>query len=253
VEGVSVVIPAWNEASRLGPTLDRYLPVLQERGEPYEIIVVTDGSTDSTGQLARSYARAGVRVLEFPQKLGKGGAVMQGLQAAAYSTVGFLDADGPILPADVHRLIDTLREADCAVASRWLPESVIVRPQPAVRVLLGRAWNMLVRVMLRLPLKDTQCGAKFLRSATLGIVLAEMSVANWAFDVDLLYHMRKSGYSIREVPVTWQHDDASKLAVARIIPVMFLSVLGIRLMNLPFTRRLSARWTQWLFQRYGTA
>lgn len=251
--GLSVIVPAWNEEARLPKTLERYLPYLEARGQPFEIIVVVDGSHDGTAEVARSYSARGVHVLEFPHKLGKGGAVLQGLRAAKFDVVGYLDADGPIVPAEIERLVGALDHADVAVGSRWAPDSVVTESQPPFRILAGRAFNLLSRVLLGLKLRDTQCGAKFMRRSMVQSVLHQVTLSNWAFDVDLLYHMRKAGANLTEIGVTWRHDTGSKLPVMKIIPVMFLSVIGVRLMNLPISDRVPRRMIDWFQTNYGRA
>jgi glycosyltransferase involved in cell wall biosynthesis len=251
--GLSIIVPAWNEETRLPKTLDRYLPYLESRGQPYEVIVVVDGSKDATAPVARSYAARGVHVLEYPHKLGKGGAVLQGLRNARFDIVGYVDADGPIVPAEIERLVKTLDHADVAVGSRWAPDSVVTESQPPFRIFAGRAFNLLSRVLLGLKLKDTQCGAKFMRRAMVQSVLHQVTLSNWAFDVDLLYHMRKAGADLQEVGVTWRHDTGSKLPVMKMIPVMFLSVIGVRLMNLPISGRVPRKMVDWFVSNYGTA
>jgi glycosyltransferase involved in cell wall biosynthesis len=237
LKGISLVIPAWNEAERLPHTLEYYLPALERHGEPFEVIVVVDGSSDGTADVGRSFGDRGVRVLEFPHKLGKGGAVLEGVREARYDSVGYLDADAPVLPTDIDRLLLALDHADCVVASRRHPDSTILRPQPRSRKIASRVWNFLARSLLRLPLRDTQCGAKFFRAPAVKGILKHVGLYNWAFDVALLYHLRRGGYTIREVPVTWRHDDDSKLSMRRAVPVMFASVIGVRMMNLPMFRR----------------
>lgn len=251
VRGVSIVIPAWNEEDRLRRSLDRYLPALEARGWPYEVIVVADGSKDRTADVARSFADRGVRVLEFPEKLGKGGAVLAGLREARHEHVGYLDADGPIPPNQILRLVDALRDADCVIASRWVRGSVVLAQEPRFNRVAGRIWNFLVRSLLFLPVRDTQCGAKFLRRSVLLPTLRAVALTNRAFDVDLLYHVRKSGHRLHEVPVTWRHDPDTRMPVGRAIPVMFLSLLGVRLMNLPLARRVPRRLVERFHELWG--
>ena len=250
--GISVVIPAWNEEARLGRTLDRFLPALESRGEPFEVIIVVDGVRDRTAEVARSYEARHVRVLQFPGKLGKGGAVLVGLKAAQYEYVGYLDADGPIPPTEMYRLLDALKECDCAVASRWVRGAQILRHEPLFNRIAGRAWNVLVRSLLFLPVRDTQCGAKFFRRSVLVPSLRAVSLTNRAFDVVILYHMRKQGRSIREVPVAWKHDVDTRMPIGQAVPVMFLSLIGARVMNTPVGRRVPRRLVQWFQQEWGT-
>jgi dolichol-phosphate mannosyltransferase len=250
--GLSLVIPAWNEEDRLVRTLDKHLPPLQSRGTPFEIIVVVDGHADRTADVARTYAARGVRVLEFPNKLGKGGAVLAGLREAKYDYVGYLDADGPIPPSELARLTDALSEFDCVIASRWARGANILRSEPLFNRMAGRAWNILTRSLLFIPLKDTQCGAKLFRRSVLAPALQMVALTNRAFDVDVLYHLRKRGVQLTELPVTWEHDPDSRMPIGRAVPVMFASLVGVRVMNLPIARRVPKRWVNGFLRRWGS-
>lgn len=249
--GLSIVIPAWNEETRLAGTLDRYLPALESRGTPFEVIVVVDGDRDRTAEVARRYASRGVRVLQYSDKLGKGGAVLAGLHATRHEYVGYLDADGPVPPGQTLSMVSSLRECDGVIASRWTRGSEVVRAEPWMNRGLGRIWNFLSRSLLFLPYRDTQCGAKFFRRAVVLRVLGAVALTNRAFDVDLLYHVRKSGGTVREVPVRWTHDPASRMPIGRAVPIMFLSLVGIRVMNLPWARHVPRRWVESFQRKWG--
>lgn len=252
MQGISIVVPAFNEEKRLGATLQRYLPALKGCGLPYEVIVVVDGVSDLTSEVARAYWEQGVKVLEYPHRLGKGGAVITGMRLARYDFVGYIDADGPIAPADIHRMIRALGEVDCVIASRWSGGSTASRNQPIVRILAGRCWNLLVRAVLFLPVNDTQCGAKLFRRVVLDSTLRAIAITNWAFDVSLLYHMKKSGHSLKEIPVNWRHDVSSHLPSVWMSGTMFLaSLIGIRLMNTRIARRIPGSWIASFQSRWG--
>jgi dolichol-phosphate mannosyltransferase len=252
LEGLSIVIPAWNEEDRLARTLDRFLPPLEARGTPFEVIVVADGVADGTAEVVRRYAHRNIRLLEFPQKLGKGGAILKGLQVARFDFVGFIDADGPVPPDQFLDLSQNLTDVDCVVASRWLRGSRILRKEPSFNLLAGRIWNFLVRSLLFLPIRDTQCGAKFIKRSVIASIVRCVTITNIAFDVCLLYHIKESGHRIREVPVTWSHDPATRIRIAKAIPLMFLSLVGMRVMNLPMGKRIPKRWVYWFLQKWGT-
>lgn len=249
--GLSIVIPAWNEEDRLTRTLGRYLPALESRKDPFEVIVVSDGIRDRTAEVARSFSDRGVRVLEFPEKLGKGGAILAGLRAAQFDNVGYVDADGPIAPSQIYSMVDSLKDVDCVIASRWMRGSVILRSEPLFNRLAGRIWNSMVRALLFLPIRDTQCGAKFFKRSIVAPLLRTVTVTNRAFDVVFLYHVRQAGASVREIPVTWSHDPNTRMPVGRAIPVMFLSLVGARVMNTPVGRRVPPRMIRWFTHRYG--
>jgi dolichol-phosphate mannosyltransferase len=242
--GLSIIIPAWNEEDRLPKTLDKFLPALEAHGEPFEIIVVSDGKADRTAEVARTYGGRGVRVLEFTTKLGKGGAVLAGMREARYPLVGYLDADGPIAPNELLEMVSQLGECDGVVASRWMRGSRVLRSEPWPNIIAGRIWNMLTRSLLLLDIRDTQCGAKFFRGSVVLPALKAIALTNRAFDIDLLYHLKQGGHDLREVPVTWTHDPSTRMPIARAIPVMFVSLLGVRLMNLPIGRRIPPEWVQ---------
>lgn len=227
------------------------MPSLEARGEPFEVIVVVDGVRDRTAEVAESYAERNVRVLRYPTKLGKGGAVLAGLRAARFEYIGYLDADGPISPDEMYRLVGHLADVDCVVASRWIRGSTGVGSEPLFNRTAGRAWNFLTRSLLFLPLRDTQCGAKFFRSSVVLPLLKTVTLTNRAFDVDFLYHVHNAGRPMREVAVHWTHDPATRMPVTRAIPVMFVSLLGVRLMNSPIGKRVPAKVVQWFHDEFG--
>jgi glycosyltransferase involved in cell wall biosynthesis len=249
--GISVVIPAWNEETRLAGTLDRYLPALEAQGQPFEIIVVVDGVKDRTAEVAERYAHRGVRVVRFPTKLGKGGAVLAGVRLSRYDYVGYLDADGPISPEEMYSLVAYLRDVDCVVASRWTRGASGAESEPTFNRIAGRVWNALTRGLLFLPISDTQCGAKFFKGAVARSLLRTVALTNRAFDVDVLYHVRKAGLRVREVPVQWKNGANTRMPVGRAIPVMFVSLVGIRLMNSPVGPSVPTKLVEWFSSEFG--
>lgn len=252
--GVSIVIPAWNEEDRLARTLDRYLPALESRDVPFEVIVVVDGVRDRTAEVASRYASRNVHTLLFPDKLGKGGAVLAGIKVSRYEFVGYLDADGPISPEEMYGLVDYLDgDVDCVVASRWVRGATGVRAEPLFNRIAGRIWNLLARSLLFLPLRDTQAGAKFFKGSVVRSLLKSVTLTNRAFDVDLLYHVRKQGRRVKEVPVKWIHDSATRMPIGRAIPVMFVSIVGLRLANSPVGKRVPPKLVAWFMSEFSSA
>jgi dolichol-phosphate mannosyltransferase len=251
--GISVIIPAWNEEDRLARTLERYLPALEARNDPFEVIVVADGLEDRTAEIASAYEPRHVRVLRFPKKLGKGGAVLAGMRASRFAYVGYLDADGPISPDEMYGLVSYLRDVDCVVASRWIRGSSGADAEPIFNRVSGRVWNLLTRSLLFLPLRDTQAGAKFFKGSVVPSLLKSVTLTNRAFDVDLLYHVRKDGGRLKELPVRWDHDPNTRMPIGRAIPVMFVSLVGVRLMNSPFGKRVPPKLVRWFESEFGGA
>ncbi|MGA9839025.1 MAG: glycosyltransferase [Thermoplasmata archaeon] len=248
--GISLIVPAWNEEERIPATLARYVETLKSYGEPYEIIVVVDGVTDRTAAIARGMADQGVRVLEYTAQLGKGGAVVSGLAAARYDKAGYFDADAPVSPEDMHRLIRAVERVDCAIASRRMRGSISSGRSPLARRLFRVCFNILARVVLDLPFRDTQCGAKMFRTAAVRPVLGRVKLRGWAFDAAMLFELRRRGASFEQIPVAWKHDTGSKLPLAEQVPVMFLSVFFIRIVNHRVIHRLPPKVTWWFASNF---
>jgi dolichyl-phosphate beta-glucosyltransferase len=250
VQGVSIVVPAWNEENRIEPSLRRYLDLVKSLGVPYEFIVVVDGVRDRTADVARKFSAEGVRVLEIDQRLYKGGAVIAGLHHTKYSTVGYLDADSPISDDDIRTLISATDHVDAAIGSRRLPESVGTGHTPVSRRVFRVCFNVLTRSVLGLRLTDTQCGAKFFRKPKLDAILPNVKLHGWAFDAAILFALQRSGATIQEFPVRWSHDPGSKLPLGEQVPIMFASIFFIRIVNLHLVRRLPNQWTWWFARTF---
>lgn len=234
---LSLIIPAFNEEARLGAMLDAYLEFFLPRyGADVEWIVVVNGSRDRTDQVAQERAQRcpQVRVIVEPQPIGKGGAVMRGFAAAGGALVGFVDADCSTPPEAFQDLVEHLGAADAIIASRWLPDSHVSPRQPFKRRLASRVFNAIVRLLFRLPISDTQCGAKLMRSAAVQAILPCLGLTRWAFDVDLLFQLRRNGFRIVEWPTTWRDAEGSRIRIVKTSWEMLLAVFRLRLLFSPF-------------------
>jgi dolichyl-phosphate beta-glucosyltransferase len=213
---LSVVIPCFNEAARIGGTLRSTLDYLTANAPQSELIVVNDGSTDATAAIAREKldgATIQTRLLEnFPNR-GKGAAVRSGLLAARQPIGLFSDADLSTPLTETPKLIEPIAndEVDIAFGSRALDRSLIGVHQPWRREQAGRILNLLVRLATGLPFWDTQCGFKAFRLEVCRPILEAARVNGFAFDVELLLLARRAGLRIREIPVRWNHAEGSKV------------------------------------------
>ena len=210
----SIVIPAYNEAERLGPTLDRVLAFAQESGWSAEIIVVDDGSRDETAEIVRSYARknALVRLVDNFVNRGKGYSVRNGVLHATGEFILFTDADMSSPIEEAPKLLQALANgADIAIGSRWAKSELQTRRQSLLRQFLGRVFNILLRVILRLDFKDTQCGFKAFRRDCARAVFPLQRIEGWGFDPEVLFLARNLGFRIVEVPVRWGHDTRTRI------------------------------------------
>ncbi len=226
--GISLIIPAYHEKNRIMKSLDKYIPVLESTGLKYEIIVVIDGE-DGTENLLN-----GIKNLRYYKpviRLGKGGAVKKGFSLARYSYIGYIDADGSLSVEDFENLLSNMENNCCTIASRYMNNSKWINKEPLFNRLSSRGFNFLVNAFFHLNVKDTQCGAKFFNKNVINSILPAISVRNRTFDVAILYHVKRSGYKINEMPVTWNHDNNSNMPIKAAIIPMFVTVVAIKLMN----------------------
>jgi glycosyltransferase involved in cell wall biosynthesis len=229
----SFVIPAFNEASRIGETVRATLAYLESVSPQSELIVVNDGSTDATSTIIRQAlvgAKMETRLLDnFPNR-GKGHAVRKGLLAAQRPIGLFSDADLSTPLEETPKLIEPIvnGEVDLAFGSRALDRSLIGQRQPWRREQGGRVFNLLVRIATGLPFWDTQCGFKAFRLENCRPILETARIEGFAFDVELLYLAHRAGLRLREVPVRWNHAEGSKIQFAKDSLRMLREVIAIR-------------------------
>jgi glycosyltransferase involved in cell wall biosynthesis len=210
----SIVLPAYNESERIAATLEKIFAHADQRGWQVEVIVVNDGSTDDTARIVREFAskHPTLCLLENPGNRGKGYSVRNGMLHAHGDILLFSDADlsSPIAEAD--KLFDAIHQgADIAIGSRWVKAELQIKRQPLYRQLLGRIFNLALRLVLGLNFKDTQCGFKaFTRNAAQKIFPLQR-IERWGFDPELLYLASKCGLAVIEVPVTWSHREGTRI------------------------------------------
>lgn len=229
---LSIVIPAYNEESRLPKTLDSIFAYLHARPFRAEVIVVDDGSSDRTSEIvnARAQNHPALRLLTNDGNRGKGFSVRHGMLEALGDIALFSDADlsTPIEEAD--KLLASLRDGgfDAAIGSRAVDRSLIEIHQSALREQAGIFFNRMVRGILGIKFSDTQCGFKAFRRERARIMFEQQRVERFGFDPEILFLARRNGLRVAEIPVRWSHDAATKVNVATDGIRMFLELLLIR-------------------------
>ena len=234
---ISAVIPAFNEAVRIGDTLAITISYLEKESPSSEVIVVNDGSTDSTGEVIRKVSAVpssvAVRLLEnFPNR-GKGAAVRTGLSSATKPIGVFFDADLSTPIDELPKIVEPIArgEVDFAFGSRALDRKLIGNRQPWRREQGGRVFNLVVRVATGLPFWDTQCGFKAFRMEACRPIIEAAKVIGFGFDVELLFLAQRAGLRLREVPVRWNHHEGSKIRFVHDSVRMLREVLSLRANN----------------------
>ena len=227
---LSIIIPAFNEELRLPVTLAQISAYIRLGGRQTEVIVVDDGSTDRTTDIAHSFHDEipCLRVLSNGRNCGKGYSVRHGMLEARGRFVLFTDADLSAPIDDADKLLSALSDHDVAIGSRALDRSLITVHQAAYREYAGILFNFIVRAVLRLPFVDTQCGFKAFRRDPCRVIFQQQRIEGFGFDPELLYLARHHGLRAVEIPVRWANSPATKVNMLRDSLQMFLDVFVIR-------------------------
>ena len=227
---LSIVIPSYNEELRLPGSLEKIAAYIREKEPNTEVIVVDDGSTDRTAAVAQSWRDRipQLRVVSNGVNRGKGFSVRHGSLEARGDIVLFTDADLSSPIEEGEKLLAALATHDVAIGSRAVDRSLIEVHESFVREFAGIIFNRIVRITLRLPFVDTQCGFKAFHRERCRVLFEQQTIERFGFDPELLYLARHHGLSIVEVPVRWAHSPATKVNMLRDSVQMFLDVFIIR-------------------------
>ncbi len=214
----SIVIPAYNEAARIPGALKAVVGCVRQRCWSAEVVVVDDGSRDKTAELVREFAARApeVRLLQNPGNHGKGYSVRNGILHSLGEIVMFTDADLSAPIEEAEGLFAAIAGgADIAIGSRWLERARQTIRQPLYRQFFGRCFNAVTRAVMGLPYADTQCGFKAFTRTAAQTVFQLQTIERWGFDPEILFIALKRGYRIVEVPVSWAHDERTRISYVK--------------------------------------
>ena len=205
---ISLIIPAYNEEKRIKSTLHSLNKAF---GNEIDLIVVSNGSSDGTVRILNKWKEdsSNLEVLDFPEMLGKGGAILEGFKVAKKDYIGFIDADDSFDLEYIKLLIKELDYSDCVIASKWKGRKLFQVNEPFLRKILSRGWNTLVKISFSLNFDDTQAGAKFLKKEAFNKIKKNFICKDFSFDVELLYRLKKEGFKIKEYYVPSKHQEGS--------------------------------------------
>lgn len=228
---VSIILPAYNEGAVLRRNVVKLEEMLEGFLDDFEIIISEDGSTDGTGDIAKSLEGRRVRVLRNGTRLGKGAAIKRAAGQSRGEIVIFMDADLASNPQHVRELLGFMEEgADIVIGSRYLKESKAKRT--AVRYIASKGFNWLVRSALGSRLSDHQCGFKAFRKERILPIIEEVEDEKWFWDTELLVRAQKKGLVVREIPIEWKEAPGSKFRLFRDTANMGMSLLRFKLKNI---------------------
>jgi glycosyltransferase involved in cell wall biosynthesis len=239
---IEIVIPAYNEEKRIGKTLERYSELFDRLSKEnlieYEILVVINNTKDKTRDIVEKHKARNKKInyLDLKKK-GKGYAIKEGFIEALKrksELIGFVDADLSTSPEAFYDLVRGAEGYDGAIADRYIEGAIVSPKQSFVRIFVSRVFNFLIKVLFLMKYKDTQCGAKVFTRKAVEKIICDMTMTQWAFDIDLLYSCRKKGLRIKPVPTRWKDVEGSKLNVIRTSIQMFLAVIQLRILRSRF-------------------
>jgi len=225
---LSLIVPVFNEQQRISPFLRDLKTTVKKN---WEIIFVDDGSTDKSKDLIKNSRLNNLRIISYQKNRGKGFAVKKGIMEASGDYVIFIDADGSIHPLEIKKMLTYLKKYDIVVGDRSLKESNV--KQPFLRKFVGEIFNTYANLLFRHNVKDNLCGFKGFKKDISKNLFKNLLSDRWIFDVEILYKIRRSNYSMYEMPINWNHKSKSKMKLYDPLKIAIdLIILRLKLVGL---------------------
>ena len=228
---ITVIIPAYNEAHRILPTLSSVTDFLDARFTSWNVLIVDDGSTDKTAEVVSTFARVHPRVMLYrlAKNTGKGAAVRLGVSRAAGRLILYMDADGAIPIGELDKLLPQVEEGiPIVVGSKSFPGKGLGHDFKWYRLVMGRVFNFFVRLFLIRGIHDSQCGFKLMEHDAAKAIFELQTRNGFSFDLEVLYLAKLLGIAFREVPVRWSNVEGSRIHLVRDSITMFADIFKIR-------------------------
>jgi len=226
---ISIIIPIYNEEKRILRCLERISSYCNEKEWDYEVLVAEDGSTDNTVKIVNDFSsqKNRFKLLSFPERLGKGGAIKNSMFQATKDYVCFMDVDLSADVGELERLIPYVNNYEIIIGSRILRGTLPPIEGPLYRKIFSRFYSKFFRFLFRMPIKDPQCGFKLFKKNIISRLFKEIHTTNFAFDSEVLVKAYWLGFKIKEVPIIWKFDPATKISVFKQVREMGNSLMQI--------------------------
>ncbi len=244
---LQIILPAYNESNSLISCVEKFHNEFKNSMNQVQLLIVLNGCSDNSYEICNSLEKkyyGFVKVLNFSKKIGKGGAVIEGFRVATADYISFADVDCAVPPSEISKLYKNIENFDGIIGSRHMPGSKILIRQPLKRRIAGRVFSFLTRMLMSFKYQDTQCGGKIFKKEVIKNIIQDIEVKGWAFDVGLLSCAYENGFAIKEYPITWYHDDNSKIKLLKHGVEMFISLIKL------FSKRKKKKFINYLFLQH---
>ena len=239
---LSIIIPAYNEEKRIGPTLEQFGKFFNEKSREqklnYQILVVINGTRDKTEDVVKKYQKRyrSIRYLNL-KKGGKGFAVTEGIKESLkgnFDLIGYVDADLATPAEEFWKLVENIKNYGGIIADRYMEGSKITPAFSFRRLMVGKIYNFLVKSLFLIHYSDTQCGAKLFKRDAIEEVLPELELTNWSFEVNILHSLKKRGFRIKAIPTIWFEVEGGNLRILLSSIQMFFAIIQLRILKSSF-------------------
>ena len=226
---ISIIIPVYNEEKRITKCLDRVLDFCRQKQYNFEIIVAEDGSSDNTIQIIQEFQKKNeiIKLISFKKRIGKGAAIANAVLKAEKKYVGYMDVDLSADPSEFERFFEEIKNYDVIIGSRLIRDNLTPIKRPFYRTIFSILYSKFFRFLFDIPIYDTQCGFKLFRRDIVNKLFSGLHITGFAFDSEVIVKSYILGLRLKEIPIIWNHDNASKINIIKQVREMSRDLLSI--------------------------
>lgn len=228
---LTILVPSYNEAKIIDGSLKKISSFLSKKEYLWEIVVVNDGSSDSTAVIVAKAKNSGIRLINYEINRGKGGALKEGIKNSAGKFIIFTDVDLSVPIETVDQFLKELErgDADVVIGTRKIKTAKVLVHQPWLRENLGKGFTFITRIITGVKVSDFTCGFKGFSSESAKKIFENSRLARWAYDAEILFLAKKYGYKISEIPVTWINRKDTRVRLGNAVITSFIDLIKLKL------------------------